>query len=271
LNEAETRAALRLLGVSPDKGFGQNFLTNPFLASRIASALGPPDGTVLEIGPGLGALTGALAEKGHRVTALEISQAMSQYLRERLPGVTVVQRDFMKTSPEDLPGHPFHYVASNLPYSISTPALLRLCEPGFAGVSRAVLMLQKEVALRLECVSGGREYGRLALAVWPHFRVSVLFEAGPWEFFPRPEVESLVVLMERKTESPLKPGLYGLFLELVKASFSARRKKIVNNLARVYGKKRSSAILDGAGVDPDLRPERVAPESYARMAEEVGS
>lgn len=271
MNEAETRATLRLLGVSPDRGFGQSFLINPFLAARIASALGPSGGTVLEIGPGLGALTGALAERGHMVTAVEISQAMSQYLRERLPCVRVVQGDFMKTEPEDIPGHPFQSVASNLPYSISTPALLRLCEPGFGSVSRAVLMLQREVALRLECVSGGREYGRLALAVWPHFRVSVLFEAGPWEFFPRPEVESLVVLLERKPASPVKPEFYGRFLELVKASFSARRKKIVNNLARVYGKNRALAILDGAGVDPGLRPERVAPESFARMAEEVGS
>ncbi len=271
MNEAGVRATLKLLGVSPDRELGQNFLVNPFLAARIAALLDPPEGALLEIGPGLGALTEALLKRGHRVTALEVSHAMSRYLTGHLPGVRVVQGDFLKTAPRDIPGHPFALVASNLPYSISTPALLRLCEPGFGTVSRAVLMLQKEVALRLECVSGGREYGRLALAVWPHFRVSVLFEASPWEFFPRPEVDSLVVLLERKAVSPLKPELYGRFLKLVKASFSARRKKIVNNLARAYGKERSLAILGGAGVDPDLRPEKVTPEDFARMAEEVGS
>jgi 16S rRNA (adenine1518-N6/adenine1519-N6)-dimethyltransferase len=271
MNTTEIKETLKSLGIVPDRGLGQNFLANPLLARRIAAVLEKTEGAVLEIGPGLGALTGALVERGLSVTALEISQAMCIRLREILPSVSVVQQDFLKTEPGELPGYPFSAVASNLPYNISTPSLIRLCEPGFSHVSRAVLMLQREVAVRLECLSGGREYGRLSLAVWPHFAVSILFEAGPWEFFPRPEVESTVVLLERKTQSPLAPELYPGFVELVKASFASRRKKIVNNLARVYGKARALAILDSAGVSPDLRAERISPESFARMAEEVGS
>lgn len=271
MNTAETREALRQLGVVPEKGLGQNFLVNPLLAHRIASALEEPEGTVLEIGPGLGALTGALLARGLAVTAVEVSQAMCMRLRELMPEATVVQRDFLEATPGELPGFPFRAVASNLPYSISTPSLIRLCEPGFSHVARAVLMLQKEVALRLSCLEGGKDYGRLSLAVWPHYSVSVLFEAGPWEFYPRPEVESLVVLLKRKRIPPVAQELCTAFLELVKAAFSARRKKIVNNLARVYGKARALAILEGAGVDPDLRAERVPPESFAAMAEEVGS
>ncbi len=270
MNTAETRNTLKQLGVVPDRGLGQNFLVNPLLAARIAMALGDPAGPVLEIGPGLGALTEALLDRGLRVTALEISQAMSVRLREMHPALHVVQNDFLKAVPEELPGHPFAAVASNLPYSISTPAVIRLCEPGFLSVSRAVLMLQREVAIRLECLTGGREYGRLALAVWPHFTVSMLFAADPWEFFPRPEVESHVVLLERKPIPPLAPELYPRFVEIVKAAFSSRRKKIVNNLTRAYGKTRALAILESAGVSPDLRAERVPPESFAAMAEEVG-
>lgn len=270
MNTATTREALSSLGIVPDKGLGQNFLVNPLLAQRIAASLGVPGGAVLEIGPGLGALTEALMARGLTVTALEISQAMSLRLRELMPGLSVVQQDFLKAVPEELPGHPFAAVASNLPYSISTPAVIRLCESGFQSVSRAVLMLQREVAARLECTTGGREYGRLALAVWPHYSVSILFDAGPWEFFPRPEVESSVVLLERKKDPPLPPRLYPRFVEIVKAAFSSRRKKIVNNLARVYGKDRALAILGSVGVCPDLRAERVPPESFAAMAEEVG-
>lgn len=270
MNTATARDALSALGIVPDKGLGQNFLVNPLLAERIAASLGTPEGTVLEIGPGLGALTAALMARGFDVTAVEISQAMSLRLRELMPGLSVVQQDFLKAVPEELPGHPFSAVASNLPYSISTPAVARLCEPGFMSVSRAVLMLQREVAARLLCTAGGREYGRLALAAWPHFSVTTLFEAGPWEFYPRPEVDSTVVLLERKAVPPLARELYPRFLEIVRAAFSARRKKIVNNLARVYGKDRALAILGKVGICPDLRAERIPPESFAGMAEEMG-
>lgn len=269
MNASETREVLRSLGVCPDRSLGQNFLVNPLIAGRIASVLEGSRGTVLEIGPGLGALTEALVAAGFGVTALEISPAMCRRLRERMPSVAVVEHDFLKAVPEELPGHPFSAVASNLPYSISTPSLIRLCEPAFGTVSRAVLMLQREVALRLGCLTGGKDYGRLALALWPHFTVRVLFEAGPWEFYPRPEVESLVVLLDRKVEPPMAAELYPAFVALVKASFSSRRKKIVNNLTRVYGKARALAILSAAGVDPDLRAERVPPESFAVMAKEV--
>lgn len=271
MNTAAVRDTLNALGIVPDKGLGQNFLVNPLLAERIAASMGAPSGTVLEIGPGLGALTASIIARGFSVTAVEISQAMSLRLRELMPGLAVVQQDFLKAVPEELPGHPFAAVASNLPYCISTPAIVKLCEPGFLSVSRAVLMLQREVAARLACTAGGKDYGRLALAVWPHFGVSTLFEAGPWEFFPRPEVESTVVLLERKPVPPLAPELYPRFLEIVRAAFSARRKKIVNNLARVYGKDRALAILGKVGVCPDLRAERIPPECYAGMAEEMGS
>lgn len=99
MNTTATREALNSLGMVPDKGLGQNFLVNPLLAQRIAASLGVPGGTVLEIGPGLGALTEALMARGLSVTAVEISQAMSLRLRELMPGLSVVQQDFLKSGP----------------------------------------------------------------------------------------------------------------------------------------------------------------------------
>lgn len=266
MNARETRQALAELGIRAEKSMGQNFLVNPLAARKIARALGDKPLSVLEIGPGLGALTGPLAAAGHRITAIELSEELAGRMTTEYPGVNTIQGDFLGADPTFLPGYPFDAMASNLPYNISSQAVLRICEPVFSGVETAVMMLQREMAARLCCLEGGREYGRLALMVWPWFTVKKLFDLSPGEFMPRPKVSSRVVVLTRKEDPPLNREEYAVYGRIVKAAFSSRRKKVINCLTSVFGRETAEAMLGAASIDPDLRAERIPPEKFAELA-----
>lgn len=269
MNISQTRQTLNELGLRPDKSMGQNFLVNPTAVRRIVSALGDVSGTVLEIGPGLGALTRGLVHAGHDLTGIELSETMSLWLEKEYPGVKMVTGDFLSVDPQSMPGYPFAAVASNLPYNISSQVVFNLCEPKFDGVDKAVLMFQKEMAARLACIDGGRNYGRLSLLVWPWFTVEKLFDLDPGDFLPRPTVDSTVVILRRKKNMPLNREEYAVFARVVRAAFSGRRKKVINCLTRVFGKSDSMAMLEAANIDPNLRAERIAPEKFAELAGKV--
>jgi len=269
LNHSEIRRLLRDVGVAPDKRLGQTFLLNRLAAGRIALEAAPgPRENLLEIGPGLGALTAELLAVCRSVTAVEISLKMCRYLSERFGAerLQVVNSDFLKTDPVDLPGYPFTSLAGNLPYSISSPALLRLLEPGFDPVRKAVFMLQKEVAIRVETLDGGKDYGRLSLQLWPRFSVRVLLDVGSGDFYPPPRVESRVIVLTRRTNPLVSQELFETYRKLVKISFSSRRKIILNNLAAVFGRETAADYLRSAGIDSSLRAEQIAPEAFARLA-----
>jgi len=242
---------------------------NRLAAERIALEAAPgPGESLLEIGPGLGALTGELIGLCQSVTAVEISSRMCRYLSERFgpERLRVVNSDFLKTDPVNLPGYPFTSVAGNLPYSISSPALLRLFEPGFDPVRKAVFMLQKEVAVRVATLDGGKDYGRLSLQLWPRFSVRVLLDVGSGDFYPPPRVESRVIVLTRRTNPLVSSELFETYRRLVKNSFSSRRKIILNNLAALFGRETAADYLRAAGIDGRLRAEQVAPEAFARLA-----
>ncbi|MCD4708138.1 MAG: 16S rRNA (adenine(1518)-N(6)/adenine(1519)-N(6))-dimethyltransferase RsmA [Candidatus Sabulitectum sp.] len=266
MNISQTRQALNELELRPDKSKGQNFLVNPLAVRRIVNALGEVSGTVLEIGPGLGALTNGLVRAGHNLSAIELSEPMSEWLKREYPGVGLVTGDFLSVDPRSIPGYPFSAVASNLPYNISSQTVFTLCEPQFDEVEKAVLMFQKEMATRLACLDGGRNYGRLSLLVWPWFTVEKLFDLNPGDFMPRPNVDSSVVILKRRKDMLLNRDEYAIFARIVRAAFSGRRKKVINCLTRVFGKTDSMAMLEAANIDPDLRAERIEPEKFAELA-----
>jgi len=269
MNANQTRQALSELGIRADRSMGQNFLVNPMAVRRIVMALGEVSGRVLEIGPGLGSLTGGLLRAGHCLSAIELSEPMSERLERLYPELSVCRGDFLSVEPADIPGFPFVAVASNLPYNISSQAVLKLCEPQYDSVEKAVLMFQKEMAVRLSCLDGGREYGRLSLLVWPWFTVEKLFDLTPGEFLPRPKVDSTVVLLVRKKNRIFTREEYAIYVRIVRAAFSARRKKVINCLTGVFGKEASIAMLDAANIDPGLRAERIEPEKFAELAGKV--
>ncbi len=266
MNINQTRKALSELEIRPDKSLGQNFLINPLAVRRIVNILGEISGSVLEIGPGLGALTNGLVRAGHDLSAIELCEPMAERLKIEYPGVRIVTGDFLSTDPATIPGYPFTAVASNLPYNISSQTVFSLCEPKYDAVEVAVLMFQKELAERLACLDGGRNYGRLSLLVWPWFTVEKLFDLDPSDFLPRPNVDSSVVVLRRQKETLFTRDEYEVFARIVRAAFSGRRKKVINCLTRVFGKSDSIAMLEAANIDSDLRAERIAPEKFAELA-----
>lgn len=263
----ELKRKLREIGLNPQRNLGQNFLVSPHIARRIAAEL-PREGNVLEIGPGMGSLTASLASRCQSVTAVEISGRMVEFLKREMksPNLHFVEGDFMNTDPRALPGHPFAAVAGNLPYSISSPALFRMLEEGFSSVDRAVLMLQREVAQRLCTLDGGRDYGKLSLQVWPIFRTRPLLDAGPNDFYPPPRVRSRVVVMDRRPEPLVPPENFGVYRKMVRVSFAARRKTILNNLKPLLGRERAGEVLHECGIDPGSRAEQLNPEKFVRLA-----
>ncbi len=265
---------LKEIGVRPDRRLGQSFLLNRILASRIAAEAVPEKGgTLLEIGPGLGALTEALLSRIPSVTAVEISRKMSDYLADRYPAdrLRIIHRDFLDTDPSLLPGYPFEAVTGNLPYSISSPVLLRLLEPGFSGVRKAVVMLQKEMAARVTTLGGSKDYGKLSLQIWPVYSASVLLDAGSEDFYPQPKVDSRVIVLTRRDDPLVEPRLFEGYRSLIRISFASRRKTILNNLAPVFGRERAAGLLEAVGVDSRTRAEQMAPETFVRLAEAVSS
>ncbi len=266
MNSNQTRKALAELDIRPDKALGQNFLINPLAVRRIVKNLGEVSGTVLEIGPGLGALTNGLVRVGYDLSAIELCEPMAERIKREYPNVKVVIGDFLTVDPTTLPGYPFTAIASNLPYNISSQTVFGLCEPIYDDVQIAVLMFQKELAERLACIDGGRNYGRLSLLVWPWFSVEKLFDLDPGDFLPRPNVDSSVVILRRKKENIFTRDEYAVFAKIVRAAFSGRRKKVINCLTRVFGKTKSIAMLEAADINPDLRAERISPEKFAELA-----
>lgn len=267
--------ALRDLGVRPSRRLGQNFLQDPRVADRIAALAGDSLAEILEIGPGLGALTERLGELGRRVVAVELDLRLADALeRKGRDGnrgtVRVVRGDILEQRLEDLlPGSGPVTVVANLPYSITTPAVEWVLAQG-PRVGRAFLMVQREVAERMTASPGSKDYGSLAVFLALHAEVEPLFRVSPGAFYPRPDVESVVV---RLTPRPY-PGTTETERReaerIARAATMGRRKTVANALARGLGiaPEEGRALLHGAGVDPGRRGETLSVAEWLAIARE---
>ena len=265
---------LKDLGLAASKSRGQNFLKDDQQIRRIVNAIlaeAGPSPELMEIGPGLGALTKPLLAAGAMIRAVELDRGLAENLGElapTLPGgerLTVLHRDILTLTEDDLAAEKPLFLCGNLPYNISSPVLFWLLthRRRFAG---AVFMLQKEMARRLTAGPGNKDYGRLTVALGLWFRVTELLEVPPSAFHPRPQVDSAVIALRpapRDQEPDIDPETLGRFTAV---AFAARRKTLLNNLAKAYGRERSLAALDSLGLSPGLRPEVLAPHSLAALA-----
>jgi 16S rRNA (adenine1518-N6/adenine1519-N6)-dimethyltransferase len=226
---------LNRLGLRPKKTLGQHFLLHPHQARRIVAALNlTGEETVVEIGAGLGALTGFLAPAARRVIALERDPELARFLAAELlaetPGVEVICQDVLEF---DFPGacreagRPLA-VVGNLPYQITSPLLFTLIRD-IPAVAQAVLMMQQEVGIRLLASPGTKDYGILSVLVQYHFRVTRLFSLSPGNFYPPPQVDSVVLRLLPETPVPAARDA-ALLQRLVKAAFGHRRKTLNNTL-----------------------------------------
>jgi 16S rRNA (adenine1518-N6/adenine1519-N6)-dimethyltransferase len=263
------RKTLASLGLAPRKSFGQNFLHDGNIARKIvglAQAFPPP---YLEIGPGLGALTGPLAATGTRVVAVEVDRGLCAALRKGFSGtmVEVVEADFLAVSDdawrERFPGG--GTVVGNLPYSISSPVILRLID--LRGLfPRAVLMLQREMVERLCAPPGGKEYGILSVYLSVLAEARREFTVRRSCFHPVPEVDSAVLAIRFFGDFP--DGLVASLRTVVRAAFAHRRKALRNAPVPFLpgGAGQWCDLLASAGISPAGRAEEVSPGSYLALA-----
>ena len=270
----EARAALAAAGLRPRKRWGQHFLCDGGVAQRIVETaeIGRRS-VVLEIGPGLGALTERLAAGAGRLYLVEIDPKLAARLIARYAGderVRVLEGDVLALPLAEIISEPAVTVVANLPYNIATPVLFRLLEVR-RRFPRAVLMLQREVAARLAALPGGADYGSTSVLVQAFAEVRVAFGVSRRSFLPRPEVDAAVVDVRWNPGPRVDVGEIGLFREVVHAAFGQRRKMLRNALAglaseRGLGPGAAAAAFVRAGVDPAARGETLDLEAFARLA-----
>ncbi len=251
----------------PKKRFGQNFLRDEEAISRIITAIDPqPDDNMVEIGPGMGALTTQLLPRLHHLHAIELDRDLLSSLRQQcapLGEITIHNRDVLQFNFAKLfkSEHPLR-VVGNLPYNISTPLLFRLLQQQQL-LQDMHFMLQLEVVERLAATAEDRNYGRLSVMVQLHCRVEPLFTLGPEAFYPPPKVHSAVVRLTPWEQPPVSIADIERFKQIVSTAFSQRRKTLRNSLKGMVDPQQ----FEIATIDPSRRPETLTLEEFAALAE----
>lgn len=253
------------------KSLGQNFLVDPNIQRKIVDAVEPESAdTVVEIGPGQGALTDHLAERAPRLVAVELDDALAEALAARFAGeagVTVVHQDVLGWEPGGTLGEGRVRVVGNIPYNITSPILFRVLEwrplP-----ERIILMVQREVADRLTAPAGDRAYGALTVGVRSVATVERLFHVGRGAFRPVPNVDSTVIRIDPLPA--LEPEAAEGLRSLTRAAFGLRRKQLQKILRTAAGYRLEAgdaeAVLEEVGLRPQDRPEVLDPETFMKLA-----
>jgi 16S rRNA (adenine1518-N6/adenine1519-N6)-dimethyltransferase len=256
------------------KRLGQHFLTDPRILERIAEAVAL-DGTetVVEIGAGRGSLTEQLSRRAGRVVAMEFDRALAALLRERFasdPTVRIIEGDALKTPLAAAAGDTRFAVAGNVPYYITTPLIFHALAP--PRPSRAVFLVQREVAERLVATPTAGDYGALSVNVQALADVEIVFRVAPGAFQPPPKVESAVVRITPRPAPLVAPEEEEPFRLLVQAAFGLRRKQMRRVVRTIRGLAADEAVhaLGTAGVAGDARPETLRPEEFAALLRALG-
>ena len=259
------------------KRFGQNFLIDTHVLEKIiASAEITKDDFVLEIGPGIGTMTQYLAEAAREVAAVEIDKTLIPILQNTLKewnNVTVINNDILKVDIRQLAleknqGRPIKVVA-NLPYYITTPIIMGLFE-NQVPIESITILVQKEVADRMQVGPGTKDYGALSLAVQYYARPEIVANVPPNCFMPRPKVGSAVIRLERYEQPPVQVKDEKLMFRLIRASFNQRRKTLVNGLKNSpelhFSKEEIEQALVNCGLPLTVRGEALTLEQFAQLA-----
>ena len=259
------------------KKFGQNFLIDTHVLEKIVSAAGvTKDDMVLEIGPGIGTMTQYLAEAARQVVAVEIDDNLIPILKDTLKewdNVTVIHDDILKVDIRGLAeqyneGRPIKVVA-NLPYYITTPIIMGLFEQNVP-IDNITVMVQKEVADRMQVGPGSKDYGALSLAVQYYAQPYLVANVPPNCFIPRPNVGSAVIRLTRYPQPPVQVQDSGLMFKLIRASFNQRRKTLQNGLNNSpdvpFSKEQIAAAIASLGLPEAVRGEKLTLEQFAGLA-----
>lgn len=280
-SRTRTRAIMEKYGIRTKKSFGQNFLTDLNVLKNIVEAADiTANDNVIEIGPGIGALTEQLAQAAGEVLALEIDQDLIPVLKEVLSpydNVKVINQDVLQANLPELikkefkdPSRPIKVVA-NLPYYITSPILMNLLASPVEWATICVMM-QKEVAQRLTAKPGTKQYGALTLAIEYQMQAKIAFDVSRKVFVPAPNVDSaIVVLTPRTNPLPVQPFDKQKLFGFIRGCFAHRRKSLWNNLQSVIGKdpaakEKMTAVLNQLDISPQIRPEKLTLEQFIELA-----
>ncbi|MCA9739112.1 MAG: 16S rRNA (adenine(1518)-N(6)/adenine(1519)-N(6))-dimethyltransferase RsmA [Gemmatimonadota bacterium] len=256
----------------PKRSLGQNFLVDPTLARRIVDAAPiEPGDTVVEIGPGRGALTHGLRERTDRLVLVELDDALAAHWSDRAqhdPGITLLHADVLELSLAAL-GDPAHtVVVGNIPYNITSPLLFHLlARPRPRAI---VVMVQKEVADRLRAEPGSKAYGALTVGIRTVAEVDGVLRVPPGAFRPRPRVDSAVVRLVPHRPPRLTVDEEGRLRHVVRAAFQWRRKqiaKVLRDHPDLALGARADGVLDAVGLPAERRPDQIAPETWVALAQ----
>lgn len=268
MNKKQLTALMEQLGIVPSKKMGQNFLVDPnFTDSIVRAARISENDRILEVGPGFGALTEWLLPTGAEVAAIEFDRKIAAWLRENFKdsALRMIEGDACKLDISAIfgPDTPFRLV-SNLPYSAGTVIvanMLTLQTPP----TDMLVMLQKEVGMRLSASEGDSEYSSLSVRVQAMYKVELVRTAPPDLFYPKPEVDSSILRLTLRKDRP-DPELFKRLTMLVKIAFAHRRKKMFKQIASVFGEEAVTHAMTSLGISLDIRAEKISPALFLKLA-----
>lgn len=276
-NPSKTSEILNKFGLTAQKRYGQNFLIDSNILEKIVASAGiTEEDTVLEIGPGIGTLTQHLAEAAKKVICVEIDKNMIPVLEYTLAdfeNVTVINQDILKADIVNIlkeNGAESAKVVANLPYYITTPIIMELLEKDLP-IESITVMIQKEVAERMQTGPGSKDYGALSLAVAFYSKAEVKMTVSPNCFIPRPNVDSAVIRLDKLKEPAVKVKDRAEMFRIIKGAFEQRRKTLTNALSHssVYktDKKNIENALLEMGKNINIRGEELTLEEFARLSD----
>lgn len=276
-NPQNTIAVLQKYKFNFQKKFGQNFLIDTHVLDKIIDAAGiTEEDFVLEIGPGIGTMTQYLCENAREVVAVEIDKNLIPILEDTLSdyrNVTVINQDILKLdipalAKEKNDGKPIKVVA-NLPYYITTPIIMGLFE-SHVPIDSITIMVQREVADRMQVDPGTKDYGALSLAVQYYAKPEIVLNVPPTCFMPRPNVGSAVIRLKRHAQCPVEVDDAEFMFRLIRASFNQRRKTLANGLSNstelTLTKEQIAKAIESLGVSPSIRGEALTLAQFAQLS-----
>lgn len=262
------------------KSLGQNFLIDDNIVDKIVAGAGiGPGDKIIEVGPGIGTLTREMASRAEALMAVEIDKNLIPILADTLgdyDNVKIVNEDIIKADirgliDENLSGGPVKLVA-NLPYYITTPIIMRFLEENI-NVTDIVVMVQKEVAERMNAQPGGKDFGALSVAVQYYCDTEIVAKVPRHLFVPQPNVDSIVIALRIRPERKYKVDDEDLYFKVVKATFGQRRKTLLNSISSMgnLSKDQVKEALEEAGIDPKRRGETLSLDEFAILSNVIGN
>lgn len=273
MNKAKTIELLKKNSFKFTKSLGQNFLIDDTVLNDIVNSADiSPEDEIIEIGPGFGALTRLLLDKGKRVTAIELDSKLIPILKEEFKdydNFKVINEDVLKCDLDEIIGNKEVKVLANLPYYVTTPIIIKLIK-GKNSIKSITIMIQKEVADRIAACPGTKDYGALTLLVNYYCQVNKVRDVSPASFMPQPKVSSTVINLIPRKEKSVKVNDEVLFFKIIREAFNMRRKTLSNSLMPLgLPKEKLVKLLQESDIDPKRRGETLSIDEFALLSNKI--